>query len=68
MSDDEDETVIGGDAVPTPTQAQAGAAAAGSAGAPDDGEDDDGQEPHAQLQAEPHADGPTSPPRRDPRE
>jgi hypothetical protein len=54
--------------VPTPTQARAGAAAAGSAGAPDDGEDDDGQEPHAQLQAQPHADGPTSPPRRDPRE
>ena len=60
MGDDADETVIGGDPVPTATQAQAGAAAAASAGAPDDGEDDDGQEPHAE--------GHTAPPRRDPRE
>jgi hypothetical protein len=60
MGDDEEETVIGGAPAPTATQAQSGAGAAASAGAPDDGEDDDGQEPHA--------DGPTSPPRQDPRE
>jgi len=60
MGDDADETVIGGDPVPTATQAQAGAAAAAAAGAADDGEEGDGQEPHA--------DGPTSPPRQDPRE
>ena len=60
MVDDEDETIIGGDAVPTATQAQTGAAAAASAGGPDDGEEGDGQEPHT--------DGPTSRPRQDPRE
>ena len=60
MGDDEDETIIGGDPLPTAAQAQAGAAAAAGAGGPDDGEEGDGQEPHA--------DGPTSPPRHDPRE
>ena len=60
MGDDEAETVIGGNPVPTAAQAQSGGGAAASAGAPDDGEDNDGQEPHAH--------GPTSPPRRGPRE
>jgi hypothetical protein len=56
---DDEETIIGGTPVPTPTQAAAGASAAAAVGGPDCGEDDAGQEPH---------DGPTSPPRQDPRE
>ena len=59
MPDDEEESIIGGDALPTKAGAATGGAAATCAGAPDDGEDGDGQEPHA---------GPTSPPRQDPRE
>ncbi len=60
MPEEKEETIIGGDAVPTKAGADAGGGAAACAGAPDGGEDDDGQEPHA--------DGPTSPPRQDPRE